>query len=163
MSDLYWLTDEETGRLSAFFPKSHGKPRVDDRRVSSGIAFVDRDGLRRRDAPEVHGPHKMSYSRWKRWSGKEVFARMTAGLAAGHGERRTVMLPLVGCFANHCRQRIRACIPAGRSGRPQSDTPLVTLLRNALPGNGQAPRHAAKPDRDHVRLAQGPEACGNPL
>ncbi|MFT9148382.1 MAG: IS5/IS1182 family transposase, partial [Acetobacter sp.] len=33
MRDLYWLTDEQMDRLWSFFPKSHGKPRVDDRRV----------------------------------------------------------------------------------------------------------------------------------
>ena len=42
MSDLYWLTDEQMARLQPYFPKSHGKPRVDDRRVrvasSSSIA-----------------------------------------------------------------------------------------------------------------------------
>lgn len=32
MSDL--------ARLAPYFPKSHGKPRVDDRRVLSGIIFV---------------------------------------------------------------------------------------------------------------------------
>ena len=31
------------------FPKSHGKPRVDDRRVLSGIIFINRNGLRWRD------------------------------------------------------------------------------------------------------------------
>ena len=36
MSDLYWLTDEQMARLEPFFPKSHGKPRVDERRVLSG-------------------------------------------------------------------------------------------------------------------------------
>ncbi len=51
MSDLFWLTDEQIERLRPFFPKSHGKPRVDDRRVLSGIVFVNRNGLRWRDAP----------------------------------------------------------------------------------------------------------------
>ena len=37
MSDLFWLTDEQIERLRPFFPKSHGKPRVDDQRVLSGI------------------------------------------------------------------------------------------------------------------------------
>ena len=37
MSDLFWLTDEQMERLRPFFPKSHGKPRVDDQRVLSGI------------------------------------------------------------------------------------------------------------------------------
>ncbi len=32
MSDLFWLSDEQMARLEPFFPKSHGKPRVDDTR-----------------------------------------------------------------------------------------------------------------------------------
>ena len=36
MSDLFWLTDEQMAKLSPFFPKSHGKLRVDDRRVLIG-------------------------------------------------------------------------------------------------------------------------------
>lgn len=46
MHDLFWLTDEQIDRLRPFFPKSHGKPRVDDRRVLSGVVFVNRNGLR---------------------------------------------------------------------------------------------------------------------
>ena len=34
MSNLFWLTDEQMERLKPFFPKSHGKPRVEDRRVA---------------------------------------------------------------------------------------------------------------------------------
>jgi transposase len=37
MSDLYWLTDEQLARLHPYFPKSHGRARVDDCRVLSGI------------------------------------------------------------------------------------------------------------------------------
>ena len=29
MSNLYWLSDAQMERLKPFFPKSHGKPRVD--------------------------------------------------------------------------------------------------------------------------------------
>lgn len=58
MSDFFWLTDEQVAKLSRFLPKSHGKPRVDDRRVPSGIILINRNGLRRRDAPEAYGPHK---------------------------------------------------------------------------------------------------------
>lgn len=67
MSDLYWLTDEQMARLRPYFPKSHGKPRVDDRRVLSGIVFVNRKGLRWQEAPREYGPHKALYNRWKRW------------------------------------------------------------------------------------------------
>ena len=50
MSDLFWLSDAQMARLEPFFPKSHGRPRVDDRRVLGGIIFVRRNGLRWRDA-----------------------------------------------------------------------------------------------------------------
>ncbi len=58
MSNLFWLNDAQMARLEPFFPKSHGKPRVDDRRVLSGIIFINRNGLRWRDAPKEHGPPK---------------------------------------------------------------------------------------------------------
>jgi transposase len=46
MSELFGLTDAQMVRLQPFFPKNHGKPRVDDRRASSGIVFNNRNGLR---------------------------------------------------------------------------------------------------------------------
>ena len=46
MSDLYWLTDAQMSKLEPCFPKSHGKPRVDDQRVLSEIIFINRNGLR---------------------------------------------------------------------------------------------------------------------
>ena len=46
MNNLFWLTDEQMERLEPFFPKSHGKPRVDERRVLSGIIVINRNGLR---------------------------------------------------------------------------------------------------------------------
>jgi transposase len=92
MSDLYWLTDEQMARLSPYFPKSHGKPRVDDRRVLSGIIFVNRNGLRWRDAPKEYGPHKTLYNRWKRWGAMGVFTQMMEGLSAQRAEPQTVMI-----------------------------------------------------------------------
>mgnify|MGYP003640536930 CR=1 FL=1 len=55
MSDLIWLTDRQMKRIEPYFPLSHGIPRVDDRRVLSGIIFVIRNGLRWRDAPSDYG------------------------------------------------------------------------------------------------------------
>ena len=92
MSDRFWLTDAQMARLEPFFPKPHGKPRVDDLRVLSGIIFFNRSGLRWRGAPTEYGPHKTLYNRWKRWSDKGIFASMMVGLAADHGERKTVMI-----------------------------------------------------------------------
>jgi transposase len=62
MSDLFWLTDAHMARLEPYFPKSHGKPRVDDRRVLSGIIFINRNGLRWRDTLKDYGPHKTLYN-----------------------------------------------------------------------------------------------------
>jgi hypothetical protein len=67
MSNLFWLTDKQMERLKPFFSQSHGKPRVDDRRVLSGIIFINRNGLRWCDAPREYGPPKTLYNRWKRW------------------------------------------------------------------------------------------------
>ncbi|MBO9135024.1 transposase, partial [Rhizobium sp. B209b/85] len=52
MSDLMFLSDAQMRRIEPYFPLSHGVPRVDDRRVLSGIIFVLRNGLRWRDAPK---------------------------------------------------------------------------------------------------------------
>ena len=92
MFDLFWLTDAQMARLEPYFPKSHGKPRVGDRRVLSGIIFINCNGLRWRDAPAAYGPHKTLYNRWKRWSDKGIFALIIAGLAAENGEEETVRI-----------------------------------------------------------------------
>jgi transposase len=92
MSNLFWLTEAQMDRLRPFFPKSHGRPRVDDRRVLSGIIFINRNGLRWCDAPRDYGPPKTLYNRWKRWSGMGVFARIMEGLASEVAEPKTIMI-----------------------------------------------------------------------
>jgi transposase len=72
MSDLYWLSEVQVERLRPYFPKSRGKPRVDDRRVLSGIIYIQRNGLMWKHAPRDYGPPKTLYNRWKRWSRTEM-------------------------------------------------------------------------------------------
>ncbi|WP_456152405.1 IS5 family transposase [Paracoccus caeni] len=67
-------------------------PRVDDRRVLSGIIFINRNGLRWRDAPKEYGPAKTLYNRWKRWSDNGVFARIMVSLATESAEHKTIMI-----------------------------------------------------------------------
>jgi putative transposase len=81
-----WLTQGQMRRIEPYFPLSHGMPRVDDRRVISGIIFVIRNGLRWRDAPKDYGPHKTIYNRFIRWSRLGVFNRIFAALA-GEGPK----------------------------------------------------------------------------
>ena len=51
MGDLFLLSARQMARISPYFPLSHGVPRVDDRRVVSGIVYVIRNGLQWKDAP----------------------------------------------------------------------------------------------------------------
>jgi transposase len=75
------LAHEQVERLRPHFPKARGKPRVDDRRVLSGILFVLRNGLRWQDAPAAYGLQKTLYNCFVRWSRLGVFARIIRALA----------------------------------------------------------------------------------
>jgi len=86
MSVPLLLTASQMRRIRPHFPLSHGVPRVDDRRVISGIVFVIKGGLRWRDAPPGYGPHKTLYNRFVRWSRLGVFSRIFAALAGEAGE-----------------------------------------------------------------------------
>ena len=92
MSDLIWLSEAQMRRIEPYFPLSHGIPRVDDRRIVSGIIFVIRNGLRWRDAPKAYGPHKTIYNRFIRWSRLGVFNRIFAELAATGGKPDRLMI-----------------------------------------------------------------------
>lgn len=107
MSNLFWLTEAQTARLRPYFPKSHGRPRVDDRRVLSGIIFINRNSLRWCDAPREYGPPKTLYNRWKRWSDMGVFARIMAGLAAESMERKTIMIDATYLKAHRTASSLR--------------------------------------------------------
>jgi transposase len=92
MSELWLLSEAQMRRIEPYFPLSHGIPRVDDRRIVSGIIFVIRNGLRWRDAPAGYGPHKTIYNRFIRWSRLGVFNRIFAELAAKGGKPDQLMI-----------------------------------------------------------------------
>ncbi|QHD67509.1 IS5 family transposase [Sphingobium yanoikuyae] len=92
MSDLLWLSEAQMRRIEPYFPLSHGMPRVDDRRIISGIIFVIRNGLRWRDAPADYGPPKTIYNRFIRWSRLGVFNKIFAALAAKGGKPDQLMI-----------------------------------------------------------------------
>ena len=58
MRTLFYLSESQLERIKPFFPRSHGAPRVDDRRVVSGIIYVIKHGLQWKDAPAEYGPYK---------------------------------------------------------------------------------------------------------
>src|ERR1700739_3885692 len=92
MIRLFLLSERQMARISPYFPLSHGIPRVDDRRVVSGIVYVIRNGLQWKDAPKECGPHKTLYNRFIRWSRMGGFDRIFAALAsAGPKPERIIM------------------------------------------------------------------------
>ena len=75
MRDLYWLSDEAWAAIAPFLPHGKpGKPRVDDRRVISGILHVLKTGCRWRDCPAQYGPSTTIYNRYNRWSSRRHLA-----------------------------------------------------------------------------------------
>src|SRR5260370_19255714 len=92
MSDQFWLTKAQLKRIEPFFPRTRGIPRVDDRRVVSGIIYVIRNGLRWRDAPAGYCPHKTLHNRFARCSRMGIFDRIFANLAAESGPPDRVMI-----------------------------------------------------------------------
>ncbi|MCM8732576.1 IS5 family transposase [Hephaestia sp. GCM10023244] len=92
MNDLIWLSDAQMRRIEPYFPLSHGVPRVDDRRIISGIIFVIRNGLRWRDAPADYGPPKTIYNRFIRWSRLGVFNKIFSALSAKGGKPDQLMI-----------------------------------------------------------------------
>ena len=121
MSDHhFWLSDDQFARLKPLLPnKPRGVPRVDDRRVISGIIHVIRNGLMWKDAPLVYGPHKTLYNRFVRWSKAGVFDRIFSELAAESTTTDTVMID-----ATHLKaHRTAASLAQKGALRVASDAP----------------------------------------
>ena len=99
----YELTDFEWSIIAALLPnKPRGVPRVDDRRVVSGIAHVLRSGCRWADAPATYGPRKTLYNRFVRWAAKGVWADVFRALAATGGPPAEVLLDSTHVKAHRC-------------------------------------------------------------
>lgn len=100
MSNLFWLCIEQMSRLRPFFPKSHGRPRVDDRRVLNGIIFILRYGLRWCDAHREYGPCKTLNNRWNRWCHKGIFSQILEGLPSKFAVGETILMDAT-CLKAH--------------------------------------------------------------
>ena len=87
MADFFWFSDEQWARIEPLLPQdTRGMPRVDDRRVLSGIVHALKSGGRWGDCPEqVYGPKKTLYNRFRRWAERGVWERIFAQLAGVEG------------------------------------------------------------------------------
>ncbi|WP_373568565.1 transposase [Paracoccus actinidiae] len=69
MAHPFWLSDAAWLSIEPHLPRGlPGKPRVDDRRVISGILPVLKTGCRWRDVPAAYGPPTTLHKCLTRWS-----------------------------------------------------------------------------------------------
>jgi len=103
MADHFWLSDEQFRRLAPLLPnKPRGVPRVDDRRVISGIVHVLKSGGRWVDAPPVYGPKKTLYNRFVRWSARGVWTDVFHSLSSAGGPPAEVLIDSSAVKAHRC-------------------------------------------------------------
>ena len=144
MATHYWLSEEQFRRLQPLLPnKVRGVPRVDDRRVISGILHVLQSGCRWRDAPAVYGPYKTLYNRFVRWARKGVWEQVFRELAAAGGAAHGADVGFdarQGASVGRRRQRgaYQQAIGRSRGGR-------TTKLHAAVDGAGRPRRLLVRP------------------
>src|SRR5471030_2937608 len=91
-SNLYWLSDDQWGRIAPLLPTDvRGKERADDRRVISGILHVLKSGCRWCDCPPEYGPPTTIYNRFVRWAERGVWERLFRELA-GRGRSTSTQM-----------------------------------------------------------------------
>ena len=145
--DHFWLNDRQFTRLVPHLPTdTRGKPRVDDRRVISGIVHVLKSGCRWADAPLLYGPRKTLYNRFVRWAAKGVWLEIFHALAAAGGPPAEVLIDSSAVKAHRCA-----------SGYPaQNQSALEELLLAVALSSPQC-------DRAYVRASEGLSPRRNPL
>ena len=145
MAKHFWLSEEQFARLQSLLPyKVRGVPRVDDRRVLSGIIHVLQSGCRWRDAPPVYGPYKTLYNRFVRWARKGVWDHVFAELAAAGGPPVALLLDSTPVQAHRSAaggkggRTTKPLAARGAGARPNSMPPLMKRVAPADCSSAQA-------------------------
>jgi transposase len=125
--DHFWLTDKQFARIAPHLPSdTRGKPRVDDRRVISGIVHVLKSGARWVDAPSAYGPRKTLYNRYVRWAAKGVWVSLFQALARAGGPSAQLLIDSSAVKAHRSASGAkggsssRRLAARGADGRPRS-------------------------------------------
>lgn len=128
MSDVFLLTEAQMARLAPLLPSdTRGVPRVDDRRVISGIVHVLRSGCRWADAPAGYGPHKTLYNRFVRWAAKGVWQRVFHALAEAGGPPAELLLDSSTMKAHRCAAGGKGGSGRRRSASAAADAPPSSM------------------------------------
>ena len=125
---LFWLSDAAWAAIDAHLPHGRpGKPRVDDRRVISGILHVLKTGCRWRDVPAAYGPPTTIYNRFNRWSRRGIWQRMFEAIAAT-GE----VPPELSLDSTHVKAHRSAAGAKGGSGRKRLAGHAAAVPRRSI-------------------------------
>lgn len=128
MARLFWLSDEAWGMIEPSLPRGRpGKPRVDDRRVISGILHVLKTGCRWRDVPREYGPATTIYNRYNRWSRRGLWQRLFEQVAASGPVPRELLID-----SSHVKAHRSAAGAKGGSGRRRSGARGVGAPRRSI-------------------------------
>ena len=125
MAERFWLSDVQWAVIEPLLLRLGGKPRVDDRRVISGILHRYREGLRWRTIPGEYGPRTTLFNRFNRWSKRgqhrQAIGRSRGGpttkihaLADGAGRLYAVMLTAGQVHDVHGGRALLARVPPMR-------------------------------------------------
>lgn len=110
MSDFFWFSDAQWARIAPLLPTDvRGKPRVDDRRVLSGIVHALRCGGRWADCADVYGAKKTLYNRFVRWSERGIWEGIFSALA-GAGDAPDRLFIDSSCI------KVHRCAGGGKGG-----------------------------------------------
>jgi transposase len=122
--DHFWLSERQFARLAPYLPRdTRGVPRVDDRRVISGIVHVLKSGCRWADAPAIYGPKKTLYNRFVRWAAKGVWLDIFHALAAAGGPPAEVLIDSSAVKAHRCAAGAKGGSGARRSAARAAAAP----------------------------------------
>ena len=138
--DRFWLTEAQFSKIAPHLPTdTRGKPRVEDRRVISGIIQVLKSGGRWVDAPPEYGPKKTLYNRYVRWSAKGVWVALFHALAQAGGPPEEVLIDSSAVKAHRSAA-------GGKGGEKPSHRPLAWRPHDENP---RADRRAMPAHRIH--------------
>jgi transposase len=128
MTRLFWLSDRAWARLEPHLPRGKpGKPRVDDRRVISGILHVLKTGCRWRDVPPEYGPPTTIYNRYNRWSRRGLWQRLFEQVAASGRVPQELLID-----ASHVKAHRSAAGGKGGSGSRRSGARAAGAPRRSI-------------------------------
>ena len=132
MADFFWFSDAQWARIEPPLPTGvRGKPRVDDRRVLSGIVHALRSGGRWADGAggaDVYGPKKTLYNRFVRWSKRGIWEGLFSALA-GAGDAPDRLFIDSSCI------KVHRCAGGGKGGPwlMVSAAPKAAAIPSSMP------------------------------